>query len=354
MHDTPAGHLGRRGFLTAAALALGGLAGAVQLGPGAAPARADDAYAALRALWAEIVTGGAINPTDDTYTTALKDLSTSATGLWNSLSADTTANSLWPSLTLTTPANMTSSYKQLATMATAYATPGTTATDGTGRALYGSAALGAAVVTGLDFLHTQVYNADTAESGNWWEWEVGSPEALTTAAVLVHPLLSTDQLDGYLAAVDHFVPDPTFNKYGSTRSVSTGANRVDLCQVVAVRGILGGSSERLATAVAALSDTFPYVTSGDGLYADGSFVQHTDIPYTGTYGMVMLRDLAALFQLLAGSNWAITDPASAHVYTSVDSSFRPWIWNGLCMDAVRGRAVSRPGETDFEDGNLVI
>jgi hyaluronate lyase len=356
MHDTPAGHLGRRGFLTAAALALGGLSGALQLGPGAAPATAadDDTYAALRALWAGIATGGAIDPADDAYATALADLSAGATDLWNAQSADTAANSLWPGLTLSTPANMTASYKQLATMATAYATPGTTATDGTGRALYGSAALGAAVVAGLDFLHTQVYNAGTAETGNWWEWEVGSPEALTTAAVLVFPLLSVDRLDGYLAAVDHFVPDPTLNKYGSTRSTSTGANRVDLCQVVAVRGILGGSGERLATAVAALSDVFPYVTAGDGLYADGSFVQHTDIPYTGTYGMVLLRDLAALFQLLAGSDWAITDPASAHVYTSVDSAFRPWIWNGLCMDAVRGRAVSRPGETDFQDGNLVI
>ncbi|MFJ3669687.1 polysaccharide lyase family 8 super-sandwich domain-containing protein [Streptomyces sp. NPDC090106] len=346
--------IGRRGFLTAAALALGGLTGALQLGPGAAPARAEDAHAVLRALWTDILTGGSIDPADDTYATALTGLSTTATDLWNSLAADATAGSLWPGLTLGTPANMTASCKQLASMATAYATAGTTATDGSGRTLYGNAQLGAAVVSGLDFVRTQVYNADTAESGNWWEWEIGSPVALTNAAVLVRPLLSSAQLAELLAAVDHFVPDPTLNKYGTSRSTSTGANRVDLCQVVAVRGILGGDDERVATAVAALSDVFPYVTSGDGLYADGSFVQHTCIPYTGTYGMVLLRGLAALFQLLDGSTWEITDASAAHVHTSVDTAFRPWMWNGLCMDAVRGRAVSRVAETDFYDGNLVI
>lgn len=346
--------MGRRGFLTATALTLTGITGALQPASGATQAAAGDAYDTLRSLWAEILTGGDIDPADDAFTSALALLSADATGLWNSLSADASANSLWPSLELSTPANMTASYKQLATLATAYATPGTTADDGSGRALYGNAALGSAIAGGLDFLHSQIYNADTAETGNWWEWEIGSPQALLNTAILTYPLLSETQLSGYLAAVDTFVPDPTLNRYGTSRQASTGANRVDLCQVVALRGVLGKSSERIATAAAALSDVFPYVTSGDGLYADGSFIQHTYIPYTGTYGMVLLRGLAAQFQLLDGTDWEITDPAAADIIGSVDSVFAPWVWNGLCMDAVRGRAVSRPAETDFDDGNLIV
>ncbi|MCG8970285.1 polysaccharide lyase family 8 super-sandwich domain-containing protein [Streptomyces sp. CL12-4] len=354
MHEFTTGQLGRRRFLTAAALTLAPLTGATQLLSGATPAAAaDDAYDTLRTTWGAILTGGPIDPSGAGYPTALSALSTTATGLWTSLSANASANSLWPGLTLSVPANMTASYKQLATMATAYATPGTAATDGTGRALYANNELGAAVVAGLDFLHTQVYNAGATESGNWWEWEIGSPVALTNAAILVHPLLTTAQLADWTAAIDHFVPDPTLNRYGTARTTSTGANRVDLCQVVAVRGILGKSSERLTTAAAALSDVYPYVTTGDGLYADGSFVQHTDIAYTGTYGMVLLRGLTLLFQLLDGSDWDITDPAAANIHDSVDSAFAPWVWNGLCMDAVRGRAVSRYSETDFYDGNLI-
>ncbi|MFJ4840636.1 polysaccharide lyase family 8 super-sandwich domain-containing protein [Streptomyces sp. NPDC088746] len=354
MHELTPGRLGRRGFLTAAALTLAPLAGGAQLFSGATPAAAaEDSYDALRATWADILTGGSIDPSDTGYASALSTLSTNATGLWNSLSANASANSLWPGLPLSVPACMTASYKQLAVMATAYATPGTVATDGSGRGLYANSALGAAVVAGLDFLHTQVYNAGATEAGNWWEWEIGTPISLTNAATHVYPLLTTAQLADYTAAIDHFVPDPTLNRYGSARTLSTGANRVDLCQVVAVRGILGRSSERLTTAVAALSDTYPYVTTGDGLYTDGSFVQHTDIPYTGTYGMVLLRGLTLLFQLLDSSDWDITDPAAAHIHDSVDSAFAPWVWNGLCMDAVRGRAVSRHAETDFYDGNLI-
>lgn len=352
MHEFTTTRFGRRGFLSAMTLALSGAGGALQLLPGATPAAADDAYDTLRTTWAGILTGGAIDASDPGYATALTALSTTATGLWSTLSVDTSANSCWPGLTLSTPANMTTSYKQLATMATAYATEGTAATDGSGRALYGNADLGAAVVTGLDFLHAQVYSASTEETGNWWEWEVGCPQALTNAAVLVHPLLSAAQLTDWIAAIDHFVPDPTLNRYGTARTTSTGANRVDLCQVVALRGILGKSEEHLAMAAAALSDVFPYVTSGDGLYADGSFVQHTYIPYTGTYGMVLLRGLTCLFQLLNGTDWDISDAEAATIYTSVDTAFAPWIWNGLCMDAVRGRAVSRSTETDFYDGNL--
>ncbi|MFD5628736.1 polysaccharide lyase family 8 super-sandwich domain-containing protein [Streptomyces sp. NPDC127072] len=352
--------LGRRGFLTATALALAGLAGALPLGPGVTPAHADDTatdpYETLRLLWADILTGGAIDTDDEAYATALTAVSGTATTLWNTLAPDAGAPSLWPDLplTTTTPANLTASSKQLAALATAYATPGTVATDGSGRVLHGDAALGAAIADGLDFVCTHLYGADTVETGNWWEWEVGSPQALLNTAVLVRPLLTTARLDALLAAVDHFVPDPTLNRYGANRTASTGANRVDLCQVVALRGVLGASSERLGAAVAALSAVFPYVTSGDGLYADGSFVQHTWIPYTGTYGMVMLRGLGVLFQLLDGSDWAVTDPDSANIFDAVDTAFRPWVWNGLCMDAVRGRAISRPAETDFYDGNLIV
>ncbi|MFD7130652.1 hypothetical protein [Streptomyces sp. NPDC059894] len=141
-------------------------------------------YGTLRSLWAEILTGGDIDPADDAFTGALALLSANATGLWNSLSADASANSLWPGLELSTPASMTSGYKQLATLATAYATPGTTADDGSGRALYGNAALGSAIVGGLDFLHAQIHHADTTETGDWWEWEIGSPQARLNTAIL--------------------------------------------------------------------------------------------------------------------------------------------------------------------------
>ena len=65
---------------------------------------------------------------------------------------------------------------------------------------------------------------------------------------------------------------------------STGANRVDLCRVRRPARHPRPRPGKIALARDALSPVFPYVTEGDGLYADGSFVQHTWVAYSGTYG----------------------------------------------------------------------
>jgi hyaluronate lyase len=138
--------------------------------------------------------------------------------------------------------------------------------------------------------------------------------------------------------VDHFVPDAAVASYSGT---STGANRVDLCRVLALRGIVGASSAKVALARDALSPVLPYVTSGDGLYPDGSFVQHTTVPYTGSYGSVMLGGLGMLFALLSGSTWQVTDANRQIVFDAVENAWAPFLYNGLVMDGVSGRAISR-------------
>ncbi|GAA3043438.1 hypothetical protein GCM10020000_23470 [Streptomyces olivoverticillatus] len=115
-------------------------------------------------------------------------------------------------------------------MAQAYAQPGT--------GLTGDAGLATAVLTGLDHLHDRVYHPGTVRYGNWWEWQIGSPRLLLDTLALLHDEAGEARRSGYLAAVDHFVPDSMLGSYTGT---STGANRVDLCRVVALRGILGAA-----------------------------------------------------------------------------------------------------------------
>lgn len=150
--------------------------------------------------------------------------------------------------------------------------------------------------------------------------------------------LSAAQLAGYCAAVDHFVPDSSVGTYTGT---STGANRVDLCRVLALRGVVGGDDAKIALARDALSPVFPYVSTGDGLYRDGSFIQHTYVAYTGSYGSVLLGGLGMLFGLLKGTAWEVTDPGARTVFDAVEHAWAPFLFNGLVMDAVSGRAPSR-------------
>ncbi|MFI0261133.1 polysaccharide lyase 8 family protein [Streptomyces sp. NPDC017056] len=316
----------RRGFL--------GFSGAGALGLALAPAlagpahAADDPYETLRRRWLGIQLGTGFDPGAAPYAARLKETGELARGFRAAMRPD--AGSLWPDSPFDPPAGITRSYGRLATMAQAYAQPGT--------GLTGDAGLAADAVKGLDHVHDAVYHSGTTRYGNWWEWQIGSPRLLLDTVAVLYEQLGADRRARYLAAVDHFVPDAMLGDYTGT---STGANRVDLCRVVALRGILGRAPAKIALARDALSPVFPYVTKGDGLYADGSFVQHTWVAYSGTYGFVLLDGLGRLFALLGGSEWAVTDPARQIIFDSVEHAYAPLLYNGLMMDSVNGRAISR-------------
>ena len=332
----------RRRLLLQAGLAAGALS---TLG---LPTRAfaEDEYDVLRARWAELNTGGAIDASDPAYADALAGLSTQAQQYADTMitSADRTA--LWPDLPLSsTSGNFSISYTRLKTIALARATTGT---PQTGELLSGA----------LDFLNANAYNETLKETGNWWFWEIGAPRALLDTCVLAYDVLSAEQITKYLTAVDRFVPDPN-RRTNSPTLRETGANRVDKALIVALRGIVGKSADKLAAARDALSDVaeagknsvFTYVTSGDGFYRDGSFVQHGNLAYVGTYGNVALGGVANLIALLGGSTWEIADPNRAVLLDAVEASFAPFIVDNLMMDCVSGRAISRERAGDHRNGH---
>nr|WP_244888857.1 polysaccharide lyase 8 family protein [Streptomyces purpureus] len=291
-------------------------------------AAAADEFDALRARWLTLQLGTGYDPAAAPYASRLGETGELARGFQASMAP--TATSLWPGHTFDPPSGITKSYSRLWTMTEAYLQQGT--------GLTGDESLLADVVRGLDHLSARVYHPGTTRYGNWWEWQIGSPRLLMDIVAALHDHLGPDRVQAACAAVDHFIPDSALGSYTGT---STGANRVDLCRSVALRGVLGRDPAKLALARDALSPVFPYVTRGDGLYADGSFVQHTWVAYSGTYGQVLLDGLGRLFTLLAGSTWAVTDPARQIILDGVEHAYAPLIYNGLAMDSVNGRAISR-------------
>ncbi|MFF6784446.1 polysaccharide lyase family 8 super-sandwich domain-containing protein [Streptomyces sp. NPDC012510] len=298
-----------------------------------------DAYDALRRRWLTIALGAGYDPTAEPYATRLRETGDLAHAFRAAMAP--TDGSLWPGHPFDPPAGITQSYSRLWTMAQAYAQPGTGST--------GDPALLADILRGLDHLSATVYNPSTTRYGNWWEWQIGSPRLLMDIVAALYDEVTPARRADACAAVDHFVPDSALRDYTGT---STGANRVDLCRSVALRGILGRAPEKIALARDALSPVFPYVTQGDGLYADGSFVQHTWVAYTGTYGQVMLDGLGRLFALLAGSAWEVTDPNRRIILDSVERAYVPLLHDGLVMDSVNGRAISR-GYLRSDDRHLM-
>ncbi|WP_369193555.1 polysaccharide lyase 8 family protein [Streptomyces djakartensis] len=326
----PEGHRPTRRalLLTAAALAATGGAPPATASAASGGTGAGDPYDTLRRRWLELALGGGYDPAAEPYASRLARTGALARELSGTMSP--AADSLWPGHPFDPPAGITLGYGRLWTMTQAWLQPGTGST--------GDPDLLARVLHGLDHLAATVYHPATTPYGNWWEWQIGSPRLLMDITAALHDRLGDARVRAACAAVDHFVPDSAIGDYSGT---STGANRVDLCRSVALRGILGRDPAKIALARDALSPVFPYVTRGDGLHADGSFVQHTWVAYSGTYGQVVLDGLGRLFALLAGSDWEVTDPNRQIVLDSVEHAYAPLIHDGLVMDSVNGRAISR-------------
>ncbi|MBG0820589.1 polysaccharide lyase 8 family protein [Planomonospora sp. ID91781] len=311
--------------------------GMVPRGAGPGASTGDGPFALLRRRWRDVTAGSGFDPAAEPYRSRLAELGAVAAAYRDAMAP--TGASLWPGLDFP---SFTATPARLRTMARAYALPGT--------GLTGDAALAAAVAAGVDHYRRRVYAAGADPVGNWWDWRIGVPRRLLDAAVLIGPHLGEAPRGALLDAVDHFVPECVLDDYSGT---STGANRVDLCTVTLLRAVLGSDPRRAALAVSALSPVFPYVREGDGFYRDGSFVQHTSVPYQGGYGVVLLSGLATLFAVLRGSPWEVTDPDRRIVFDMVERSFAPVVHDGFCMDLAGGRGIGRRPYEDHRRGHAI-
>ncbi|MEY3898461.1 MAG: hypothetical protein RLZZ214_3983 [Verrucomicrobiota bacterium] len=285
-------------------------------------ARADE-YDTLRLKWRDIVVGTGYNVADPDVAARLGSIAYNASNYWTAMDKSPARTYLWSDLASTTvSAHVSSTYGRLQAMALAYATPGCS--------LQGNAAMLADLIGGLDWMHANRYGATSAQYDNWWDWEIGSPLLLTDIGVLLYDQLSATQLTNYMNAVNYQTPTPDM----------TQANKVWKTRVVGVRGCIVKSAAKLVLARDAFSAVFPYVTTGDGFYADGSFIQHSYHPYTAGYGASLLANMVPVLSWLSGSSWAVTDPAQGNLYQWVFEAFEPVIYRGASWDFVRGRGIS--------------
>jgi hyaluronate lyase len=253
----------------------------------------------------------------------------------------------------TSDPNLSASYQHLYEIALAVRRPGP-ASD-----LQGNAAVRAKVLDKLTWLHANYYG-DQAKGyyGNWFTWEIGiSGFVGKTLALLDAP---RDLVTTYVASMDAYLRNGTNGDVNLDSRFHTGANLADITTNRVVQGALLGDDARIRKA---LQDQFtvfatidPYdlrhgVT--DGYYADGSFIQHSSVAYTGSYGKGLLSRVVQTVKLLDGTAYATSDDLVKVVQGWVETGFAPLIFEGWMMEIVKGRAVSRPG-TGYDDVAVVI
>ncbi|MBB6637400.1 polysaccharide lyase family 8 super-sandwich domain-containing protein [Cohnella thailandensis] len=303
-----------------------------------------EAYDKLRIRWRETLTGKSTLDTGDPTVKGILDANAAvAQDYWSGMSLSGGGGTLWSDL----PASATDSnfinthYTRLKAMALAYATPGT--------ALYGDEALGDDIVQALDWLQATLYTPTAAQFGNWWNWQIGVPNRLTDILILMYDKLTPEQIKAAGASIDHHIGD-----ISSSSFTQTGANRSDIMLIEVRLGLLEHNYKRLMQARDGMTPLFEYVTSGDGFYEDGSYVQHGTVAYTGSYGEVLIQGLGNLMLLLNGSDWQPVAPEANRIYEWIAKGFEPILYKGQAIDMTRGRAIVRPaGDAYYSARNIL-
>jgi hyaluronate lyase len=309
-----------------------------------------DEYDQLRKRWENQITSlDYFDKSNERMNQVIENKTKAAERIWRGMVKNEDRSFLWiDSASEDDSADIRQNYRNLTTMSQAFANEHSS--------LYMNPQLLQDILAGLEWLYENQYNENIVQYSNWWNWEIGVPNELNNLMVLLYDYMDKETVHRYLKVVDHFQPDPT--KSGATTPEkyreALGANRIDVSKVVGVRGIVVKDAAKIAVARDALSQTFENVTEGDGFYQDGSFIQHGNIAYNGSYGIVLIEGLTELLELLNDSTWDVTDPKVNNVFEWIENAYEPFMYKGALMDMVRGRAISRSFLQDHTAGHTII
>ncbi|MFC8131004.1 polysaccharide lyase family 8 super-sandwich domain-containing protein [Streptomyces sp. NPDC057302] len=274
---------------------------------------------------------------------------------------DAGAGELFAGLALgTDDANLNTAYKRLYEIALATRAPGTPSD------LYGNTAVQRRVIDGLGWLHERHYGDQSkGYYGNWFNWEIGiSQHVSKTLALLVDEVRSyrPDLITTYVASMDAYLRNGTGGDVNLDSRFHTGANLADITTNRILQGALigAGGEARIRKALTDQLTVFatvdPYHLSHgvtDGHYADGSFIQHASVAYTGSYGKGLLTRVVQTLKILDGTGFAHGEELVPTVQRWVRDGFAPLIFEGWMMEIVKGRAVSRP-DGGYVDVAIVV
>lgn len=279
----------------------------------------------LQDKWAKFLIGDTTKiQKDDPY---VQNLSKKATKLLETALTNTNRTTIWQEYNQwnTNPAHITKLYRNITPIVMAYKTPGT--------AQYQDPKIYTFITNSLDWLAQNVYLPTGESYGNWWDWQIGIPGDLVKIVIILHDELSIEQKNRYMASLQHHLPT-----IGLDNPRHTGANLADVALIKILEALITDNKVLLDDTIIKVKTLYKYVDKGDGFYQDGSFIQHSNIAYTGSYGNVLLGRLSNILYLLSHTQWDILNPM---LYEWVYNSIEPIIYHGSVIDNVRGRSVAR-------------
>ena len=245
-------------------------------------------------------------------------------------------------------------YDGLVKIVKAYSTPGTK--------YYKKEEIKAQVIDALDWLYDNAYHENLPELGNWWQWEIGIPKKLNEILAIMYDEVPKDKKIKYLKASQYFQPYAKWSAFSPSASyssaphkrISTGGNRIDTSLICFIRGVLMEDRTQILDGLNSVAEVGKIVTEKDGFYKDGSFVQHDNVAYNGTYATVLFDGLGMILELIDGTEFKIESPEINNIYDSILKGYSYLMINGGVNDSVSGRSISRDNSSEIERGRDLV
>lgn len=216
-------------------------------------------------------------------------------------------------------------------------------------------------------LLSKYYNKDAKQYGNWWYWKIGIPFRYGLICLLI------DDVDNnYKDIIEYRI-----RRYIKSLSCDlTYANMASICRNLYIGGALCYNEKYINEAIKYGSKSFefkkvyqikiarwlqkifiknrwiPYnirfFSGKEGFYSDGTFIQHTSVPYIGTYGIEMLEFGALLYATNKNTGIKIINEIKRGVSKIINSYFMS-IYKNEMMVTYCGRTIDTCNPTGIVD-----
>lgn len=309
-------------------------------------------YKAMRSKWKEGLLGSQEYQNDPDIRRYGQKIASESEEVWKNLNQEPNRTYLWrKKASDTRSADYTTQFINIKKLTLGYYNPSSQ--------IFKNETVFMEIIRAIEFMIDQKKYNGTYWTGNWWDWQIGSAQALTDTLILLRDDLSkrdTDKLVKFVRPLKLYAKNP---KVQWPNYPATGANLTDISLIVLGTAILLEEDDRVTMVQQSVPLVLKKVTKGDGLYQDGSLIQHGYFPYNGSYGNVLLKGFGKIQTILKDTDWEITDKNITNLYTVIDKGYLQLMVDGKMLSMVSGRSISRapgtnPFTSEFESGKETI
>ena len=256
---------------------------------------------------------------------------------WKTLHTEEGRATLWDKIPSdTVSANYTSQLKKLKTLAVAFGI------NLPGNDLYQNPELLNDILNALDFFVQDMKYGSSDWEGNWWDYQIGCPGRLADILMIVSDYVDYGRIEPVVKAVQVYCREPQKQLHATQGWVTaTGSNLTDIANAMLAMSIVSHDDSKLDVIREQVPTTLVVVEKGDGIYTDGSVVQHTAQAYTGSYGNELLKGIGKVVSIMGDTEFAMTDDRVENLYYTLLNGYIPLMHGSCMMSMVSGRSVAR-------------